>query len=145
MNKILRKNIVAIILPITLLGMPSCAVIGSADSEGRTQHVDGVMWNNKKSIDFKEVLKQEVASDKTRLVFIRKNDNHSEQTSTNISINNRFQVSLHANNYTVVDSCVGSNQLSAQATGFKNNNLLADSKWPCRCGARSSGETSQLS
>ena len=126
MNKILRKNIVAIILPITLLGMPSCAVIGGADSEGYTQHVDGVMWNNKKSIDFKEVLKQKVASDKTRLVFIRKNDNHSEQTSTNISINNRFQVSLHANNYTVVDSCVGTNQLSAQATGFKNNNLLAD-------------------
>jgi len=126
MNKILRKNIVAIILPITLFGMSSCAVIGGTDSEGSTRHVDGVMWNNKKSIDFKEVLKKEVAADKIRLIFIRNNDSHSEQTSTNISINNRFQVSLHANNYTMVESCAGINQLSAHATGFKSNNLLAD-------------------
>ena len=62
------------------------------------------------------------------MVFIRKNDNYSEQTSANISVNNRFQVSLHAGNYTVVNSCVGTNQLSAHATGFKSNNLLADKK-----------------
>ena len=56
------------------------------------------------------------------------NDNDPEQTSANIAINDRFQVSLHPGNYTAVNSCVGTNQLSAHATGFKDNNLLAEQK-----------------
>lgn len=126
MKKVLRKNIIAIILPITLFGVSSCTMMGGIDNEGDTRRVDGVMWSNQVDTDIDDVLKKEVANDKTRLVFIRKNDNYSEQTSANVSVNNRFQVSLHADNYTVVNSCVGTNQLSAHATGFKNNNLLAD-------------------
>lgn len=126
MNKLLRKNIIAIILPITLFGISACAVISGIDNEGDSRRIDGVTWNNQVDTDISTVLANEVAADKVRLVFIRKNDNHSEQTSANIAINNRFQVSLHANNYTVVESCAGINQLSVHATGFKNNNLLAD-------------------
>lgn len=126
MKKVLRKKIIAIILPITLFGVSSCTMMGGIDNEGDTRRVDGVMWSNQIDTDIDDVLKKEVANDKTRLVFIRKNDNYSEQTSANVSVNNRFQVSLHADNYTVVNSCVGTNQLSAHATGFKNNNLLAD-------------------
>lgn len=126
MKKVLKKNIIAIIVPITLFGMSSCAMVSGVHNEGDTRRVDGVMWNNQVNTDINEVLEKKVANDKARLVFIRKNDNYSEQTSANISVNNRFQVSLHADNYTVVNSCVGTNQLSAHATGFKNNNLLAD-------------------
>ena len=126
MNKILRKTIIAIILPITLFGMSSCAMTNGINNEGDSRRVDGVAWNNQVNADISTILAKEVATDKARLVFIRKNDTHSEQTSANIAINNRFQVSLHANNYTSVESCAGINQLSAHATGFKNNNLLAD-------------------
>lgn len=123
-----KKTIAAVVLPSILFGMSSCSMNSSVHNKGNTRFVDGVVWHNQVNTDINKVLEKEVANDKTRLVFIRKNDNHSEQTSANISVNNRFQVSLHANNYTVVNSCVGTNQLSAHATGFKNNNLLADKK-----------------
>ncbi len=128
MNKVLRKNIIAIVLPIALFGLSSCVMTGGVDNEGDSRRIDGVTWNNQVNADINTILAKEVATDKARLVFIRKNDTYSEQTSANIAINNRFQVSLHANNYTVVESCAGINQLSAHATGFKNNNLLADKK-----------------
>jgi|26BtaG_2_1085354.scaffolds.fasta_scaffold07034_2 outer membrane protein OmpA-like peptidoglycan-associated protein len=126
MKKVLKKYIIAIVLPITLFGMSSCVMTDSANNNGDSRRIDGVTWSNQINSDINTILAKEVAADKARLVFIRKNDNHSEQTSANIAINNRFQVSLHANNYTVVESCAGINQLSAHATGFKNNNLLAD-------------------
>lgn len=123
-----KKTIAAVVLPSILFGMSSCAINSGVHNEGDTRRVDGVVWNNQVDTDINGILEKKVANDKTRLVFIRKNDNYSEQTSANISVNNRFQVSLHADNYTVVNSCVGTNQLSAYATGFKNNNLLADKK-----------------
>lgn len=128
MDRILKKAMATIVLPTILFGISGCAVTGNGniDNEGDSRRVNNVMWNNQVDTDIKEVLEKEVANDKTRLVFIRKNDNYSKQTSANIAVNNRFHVSLHAGNYTVVNSCVGTNQLSAQATGFKNNNLLAD-------------------
>lgn len=126
MKKLLKKNMIAIILPITLVGVSSCVMTGGIDNDGDNRRVEGVAWNNQVDANINTILAEEVAADKARLVFIRKNDTHSEQTSANIAINNRFQVSLHADNYTVVESCAGTNQLSAHATGFKNNNLLAD-------------------
>lgn len=126
MRKGFKNTIAAVALPFVLFAMSSCAMIGGIDNEGDTRRVDGVMWHNQTDTDINDVLKKEVASDKARLVFIRENDDYSEQTSANIAVNNRFQVSLHAGNYTMVESCAGINQLSAHATGFKNNNLLAD-------------------
>lgn len=130
MENILRKSINIIVLPIMLLGMTACSVTGnnSIDNDGDSRHVSKVAWNNQTDADINYILDQNVSSDKTRLVFIRSNDRYSEQTSANIAVNNRFQVSLHPGNYTVVESCVGINQLSAHATGFKDNNLLANKK-----------------
>lgn len=125
MKKVLKKYTIAI-FPIAFLSMSSCVMVSGTDNEGDIRRVNGVMWQNQVDIGINEILKEAVADDQTRLVFIRKNDNYSEQTSANISVNNRFQVSLHANNYTAVNSCVGTNLLSAQATGFKNNDLLVN-------------------
>ena len=128
MKLLLKKNMVAIILPIALFGVSSCTMISGIDNDGDSRRIDGVVWNNQVDTDINTILETEVAADEARLVFMRKNDGHTEQTSANIAINNRFQTSLHANNYTVVESCAGTNQLSAHATGFKNNDLLADKK-----------------
>lgn len=130
MDRILKKAMATIVLPTILFGISGCAVTGNGniDNEGDSRRVNNVMWNNQVDTDFHDLLEKEVDTNETRLVFIRKNDNYPEQTSANISVNNRFQVSLHAGNYTVVNSCVGTNQLSAHATGFKSNNLLADKK-----------------
>lgn len=132
MESILKKTINIIALPALLCGMTACVVTGngnnSIDNDGDSRHVIKVAWNNQTDADINRILDRSVSADKTRLVFIRQNDGHPEQTSANIAVNNRFQVSLHAGNYTVVESCVGINQLSAHATGFKDNNLLANKK-----------------
>lgn len=129
MESIFKKTINIIALPAILFGMTACAVTGNnIDNDGDSRHVSNVTWNNQTDADINRVLDRNVSADKTRLVFIRQNDGHPEQTSANIAVNNRFQVSLHAGNYTVVESCVGTNQLSTHATGFKNNNLLSNKK-----------------
>lgn len=128
MDRILKKAITTIVLPTILFGISGCAVTGnsSIDNEGDSRRVNNVMWNNQVDIDFRSLLAKKVDTNETRLVFIRKSDADPEQTSANISVNNRYQVSLHPGNYTAVNSCVGMNQLSAHATGFKDNNLLAN-------------------
>ena len=129
MESIFKETINIIALPAILFGMTACAVTGNnIDNDGDSRHVSNVTWNNQTDADINRVLDRNVSADKTRLVFIRQNDGHPEQTSANIAVNNRFQVSLHAGNYTVVESCVGTNQLSTHATGFKNNNLLSNKK-----------------
>lgn len=126
MKKLLQLNILASLFFIGLSGCVSTA--SSSLDNGNKRHVDGVSWSKQANITPEDVLSSVVASDETRLVFIRNQDNYLEQTRTNISVNNRFQVSLHAGGYTVVKSCVGINQLSSHATGYKDNNLLANKK-----------------
>lgn len=128
MDRMLKKAIITIVFPTILSGISGCAVISnsSIDNEGDSRRVNNVMWNNQIDTDFRTLLAREVDTNETRLVFIRKNDDDLEQTSANISVNNRYQASLHPGNYTAVNSCVGINQLSAHATGFKDNNLLAN-------------------
>lgn len=130
MKRVFKNTIAAIILPTILLGISGCAAMGNSgiDNEGDSRRVGNVTWNNQVDTDIRKLLATEVNTDQTRLIFIRKNDDDLEQTSANISVNNRYQVSLHPGNYTAVNSCVGTNQLSAHATGFKDNNLLADKK-----------------
>ena len=130
MERVFKNMTAAIVLPALLLSLSACAMTGhsSVDNEGDSRRVGNVTWNNQVDTDFQKILAANVDTDETRLVFIRKNDDDVEQTSANVSINNRFQVSLHPGNYTVVNSCVGTNQVSAHATGFKDNDLLADKK-----------------
>ncbi|PYE38358.1 OmpA family protein [Psychrobacter fozii] len=130
MERVFKNMTAAIVLPALLLSLSACAMTGhsSVDNEGDSRRVGNVTWNNQADTDFQKILAANVDTDETRLVFIRKNDDDVEQTSANVSINNRFQVSLHPGNYTVVNSCVGTNQVSAHATGFKDNDLLADKK-----------------
>jgi outer membrane protein OmpA-like peptidoglycan-associated protein len=130
MERVFKNMTAAIVLPTLLLSLSACAMTGhnSVDNEGDSRRVGNVTWNNQADTDFQKILATNVDADETRLVFIRKNDDDVEQTSANVAINNRFQVSLHPGNYTVVNSCVGTNQISAHATGFKDNNLLADKK-----------------
>ena len=129
MGKVFKYTVVQMALVATLFGMTACAVSGNQiDNDGDTRRVGNVVWTNQVDRDVDALLEKQVANDEARLIFIRKNDNDPKQTSANIAINNRFQVSLHAGNYTAVNSCVGTNQLSTHATGFKDNNLLAEQK-----------------
>ena len=113
------------LLPALFIGLSGCVTTGT-DNSGDVRHVDGITWSKQANLSVGELLSEEVEQDETRLVFVRNMDDYSEQTSSNISVNNRFQVSLQKGGYTAVNSCVGINQLSTHATGYKDNNLLAD-------------------
>lgn len=128
MHSLFKKSFLAVVLPSFLLGLSACTTTSGIDidNEGDVRRVGNVVWSNQADVDISSLLATDVAENNARLVFIRQNDNLSKQTSSNIAINNRYQVSLHAGNYTVVNSCTGINELSAHATGFKQNDLLAE-------------------
>ncbi len=90
--------------------------------------VGNVAWHRQADIDPAEVIGRQIPKDMTSLVFIRRQDNDSDQTSANIAINDRFQVSLQPNGYTQVYSCAGVNFISAEQTGLKTNDLLRDAE-----------------
>lgn len=128
MHSLLKKSFITMILPTVLFSLSACSTTGSqvdVHNEGDVRRVGNVVWSNQADVDINNLLSTAVADNKIRLIFIREHDDLSKQTSSNIAINNSYQVSLHAGSYTVVDSCIGINQLSAHATGFKQNDLLA--------------------
>lgn len=127
MKQLFKKTLTTVLLPTIALSLAACNTTSNSNV-GNSKHVDGVAWQQSATVNANTLLERTVAGDKTRLVFIRKNDNDAEQTSANIGINNRFQVSLHPGHYSIVESCVGTHNLSAIATGFKNNNLAVNSE-----------------
>lgn len=128
MKNVSKRKRLILTLSLILFSLSSCTITSGIDNSGDDRRVDGVMWNKQLDTNVDDLLAKKVPIDQVRLVFMRSDDRYSEQTSTNIAINDRFQVSLQQGNYTIVNSCIGTNQLSAHATGFKNNKLLADKK-----------------
>ncbi len=90
--------------------------------------VGNVAWHKQADISPNEVINRQTPENMTSLVFIRRQDNDPAQTSANIAINDRFQVSLQPNGYTQVYSCAGVNFISAEKTELKTNDLLKDAK-----------------
>ena len=86
--------------------------------------VNQVHWHKVDNMAAKERLNQAIPDNTASVVFLRKLDKDGLQTSANVAINDRFQVSLQPNNYSQIYTCVGSNQISAEITGHKNNDLL---------------------
>ncbi len=90
--------------------------------------VGNVAWHKQADIKPTEVINRKIPKNMTSLVFMRRQDNDKVQTSANIAINDRFQVSLQPNGYSQVYSCAGVNFISAEKTGLKTNDLLKDAK-----------------
>lgn len=92
--------------------------------EANRKAVGHVMWHKQEAIKPEDLLNKPIPEHSTSLFFIRAKDNDPEQSSANIAINDRYQVSLHPGNYTQVYSCAGINRLSGEITGLKTNDLL---------------------
>lgn len=95
--------------------------------DGETEKiVDGVKWTKARQVNVQELLKQELADDSVRLFFLRQADNDPIATSANVSINDRFRVSLQPGHFVDALSCSGNNSISADVTAHKNNDLLRE-------------------
>lgn len=104
--------------------IPNQGIIDQSDLKA----VDHVAWRPTIAIDSAKVINKLPPQGATSLVFVRKMDNDVHHTGANISINDRYQVSLHPNNYTQVNSCAGINNISVESTGLKTNDLLLNAK-----------------
>ena len=118
-----------ILRPVTLTlllasGMVSQAQAARIIDEANHKAVNQVHWHKVDNIAAKDRLNQAIPDNTASVVFLRKLDKDGLQTSANVAINDRFQVSLQPNNYSQIYTCVGSNQISAEITGHKNNDLL---------------------
>lgn len=91
---------------------------------GNSKQVGQVKWQKTEQQDIQKLINQSTPNNAGRLIFLRQLDKDSLQTSANIAINDRFQVSLQPGNYSQIYVCTGVNQISGDITGHKNNDLL---------------------
>lgn len=123
----------AILRPVTLILLLASSMVIQAQAariidEANHKAVNQVHWHKVDNIAAKERLNQAIPDNTASVVFLRKLDKDGLQTSANVAINDRFQVSLQPNNYSQIYTCVGSNQISAEITGHKNNDLLKNAR-----------------
>lgn len=112
------KQKTAGVLGIALVAMS----IGSvwADTDTQVKRVGNVRWVKEVGHD----INNQIPTDKANAVFLRMQDADALQSSANVSINDRFQVSLQPGNYSEVLTCVGVNRIGVEITGQKTNDLL---------------------
>ncbi|MFW2178528.1 MULTISPECIES: OmpA family protein [unclassified Moraxella] len=92
--------------------------------EANVKAVNQVKWHKVENINAEDLVKKDIPNNSASVFFLRRADKDTLQTSANVAINDRFQVSLQPGNYSQVYSCVGINQISGEITGNKNNDLL---------------------
>ena len=124
LQEIIMKNKLFILFFCTEV-LASCSMVAvPITDEVNKKSIGNVQWHLQKKINLEQLIDKEIPKGDVSIFFVRPNDDDPEQTSANISINDRFQVSLHPGSYTQVYSCSGINRLSAEVTGIKTNDLL---------------------
>ena len=127
-NIVIKNNVLSLSVAVLLagfLGTNAHAVsITNGDNQKSVGHVN---WQLRSNTDAQVLIDTPIPKNNVSVFFLRPQDNDPEQTSANIAINDRYQVSLQPGSYTQVYSCVGINRLSAEVTGQKTNDLLANS------------------
>ena len=118
------KVIAALMIVTALTGCQTMTTsqqpVSNADG---TRQVNQVRWD-KTGESFSVPSTAELNTSEARLIFIRPLDQDPLQSSVNIGIDDRFQVSLQPGQYSEVVTCQGSHQISAEITGNKNNKLI---------------------
>ena len=97
-------------------------------NNANSKAVNGVRWHKVANVNAAQLVSQPTPNQTARVIFLRRADRDSLQTSANLAINDRFQVSLQPGNYSQAYVCPGMNQLSVQIAGAKSNDLLKNSK-----------------
>ncbi len=116
------KKIKELVLLATLAGtLTGYSTLAHSDSSYR--RVGGAVWQKERSVDAQKLANQAIPANGVGVFFLRASDGDDLQTSANVSINDRFQVSIQPGNFSHVYSCAGTNDLSVDITGRKHNNL----------------------
>lgn len=113
-----------LLVTLLVLGLGSLPAAYARDIDDAVRRVGNVRWQKEVAVTPQSLLDKRIPENAVSVFFVREQDKDGLQTSANIAINDRFQVSLQPGNYSQVYSCSGINRLSAQITGHKNNDLL---------------------
>lgn len=117
----LRSLLLVILGFITMnTQLQAATIINEINNKG----VNQVHWQKYQVIDAQKLADKAIPKNNSNLFFLRLASNDGLQTSINLAINDRFQVSLQPNHYSQVYACSGIAQISGEITGHKNNDLL---------------------
>lgn len=85
--------------------------------------ISNVGWSKSGNTPFQPMNANQLAANEANLIFIRPLDNDAPETSANITIDGRFQVSLQPGHFSQVRYCSGQHNISVAPTGMKLNDL----------------------
>ena len=115
----------------TLTGVVGCQTIAPTSQQNPTnskadaqevRNINQVTWHKSEGTKNTHIT-TDISQEQSRLVFIKLTDQEDRQSSTNIGIDNRFQVSLQNNRYSEVVTCAGVHEISTQPTSELSNDL----------------------
>ena len=106
----------------TALFMSLFGFMGTVQAQ-EVRQVDHIGWQKTGSTTFQQVNASNIPANQANLIFIRPLDNDGLQTSANIAIDGRFQVSLQPGHYSQILYCSGQHNITVVPTGAKTNNL----------------------
>lgn len=118
------KTPTKLLLATLIMATASQAFAVRIIDEPNRKAVGHVTWKKQAVADARALSQEEIPEGESMLFFVREVDNDGLQTSLNIAVNDRFQVSLQPGNFSRVNSCAGLNDLSVEITGHKSNDLL---------------------
>lgn len=101
----------------------SPSTFAETSTEGLIKNMPNVEWNKSGNKPFQIISTNQILDNKVNLIFIRPLDNDGSETSANIAIDGRFQVSLQPGHFSQVRYCSGNHNISIVPTGMKLNNL----------------------
>lgn len=119
------KAILTLMVAMALTGCQTMTNQPISNADG-TRQVNQVRWD-KTGDAFSVPSTADLSTEQARLIFIRPLDQDPLQSSANIGIDDRFQVSLQPGQYSEVITCGGAHNISAEITGNKNNKLIDQS------------------
>ena len=108
--KFIKRN--RIWIAILALGMSLVSGVYAREIDSTVRRVANARWQKEVLVNPNDLLQREVPEGAASVFFVRQQDDDGLQTSANIAINGRFQVSLQPGNYSQVLSCSGVNRLS---------------------------------
>lgn len=117
-SKVLKTSILA-----ALVGFSQMAIADDVKDDGYRQ-INQVVWDKTGEKPFLLVNNSEIPQNEGNLVFIRPADNDELETSTNIGVDGKFQVSLQPGHFSQVLYCSGSQNISLTTTSLKTNDLV---------------------
>ena len=106
---------------VAMLGVSQTALAETTNTNHmQLQHIG---WSTSGNNPFQPINANQLAANEANLIFIRPLDNDAPETSANIAIDGRFQVSLQPGHFSQVRYCSGNHNISVAPTGMKLNDL----------------------